>query len=318
MTTRPSRMRRVREWLWRGQMLAELKARAWTGAQRERLGEAKACQLLAWRTLAGLEPVAAATRAAVVKPLLRAGIEKCLPLLEPPPPTVDELFESAVWQERFAAAGIVPERQAVARSWLVGDDGASSGSAAADALLALAAVVDSLDRAQHAIRSLIWRRIRVLGFALLLLGGLVTSIVLLVSPPEGPDLGAGKPWHASSFYPGFPGSGAKPVKPKEGAFFATNDEVNPWWIIDLQAPKLLGSVTIVNRTDCCPDRAVPLVLELSADGQNWREVARRVDTFRTWKPSFAPSKARYVRLRALRRTLLHFKDVRIHAAPGAK
>jgi hypothetical protein len=299
-------------------MLSELKARAWTGARRARLDEAKACQLLAWRTLAGLEPVAARMRPDVAKPLLRAGIEKCLPLLDPPSATLDELFDNELWQERFVAAGIAPERQTAAHRWLLDGEGGDSGDAAANALLALGAVVDALDQAQHAIRGLLWRRIRVLGVVLLLLGAPVSGIVLLVSPPEGADLGAGKPWHASSFYPGFPGSGAKPVKPKEGAFFATNDELNPWWIIDLQAPQLLGSVTIVNRSDCCPDRAVPLVLELSADGKNWREVSRRVDTFRTWKPSFAPSKARYVRLRALRRTLLHFKDVRIHAARDAK
>lgn len=317
MTTRPSRMRRFREWAWQGQMLSELKARAWTGAQRERLGEAKACQLLAWRTLTGLEPVAAKMRPAVAKPLVRAGIATCLPLIEPTSSTLDELFEDAAWQERFVRAGIATERQGVARHWLL-DDHASDKDAAADALLALGAVVDELDRAQHAIRRLVWRRIGMLAATLLLLLGPILSVVLLVSPPEGADLGAGKPWHASSAYPGFPGSGAKPVKPTEGAFFATNDDVNPWWIIDLQAPQRLGSVTIVNRSDCCPDRAVPLALELSADGQKWREVARRTDTFRSWKPSFAPTTARYVRLRALRRTLLHFKDVRIHAARGGK
>jgi hypothetical protein len=129
-------------------------------------------------------------------------------------------------------------------------------------------------------------------------------------------LGVGKPWHSSSSYPGFPGSGVKVARPQEVAFFSTNDEVNPWWSIDLQAPQLLGSVTVVNRTDCCPDRAVPVVIEVSPDGQTWREVSRRTETFRTWSPSFKPTKARYLRLRALRRTLLHFKDVRIHAPAG--
>ncbi len=318
MTTRPSRMRRAREWVWRGQLLAELRARAWAPSQRERLDEAKACQVLAWRTLSGLEPTPAATRPAVIKPLLRAGIETCLPLVAPPRASLDELFGDALWQERFVAAGISLGRQGQVRAWLIEPDAQNAGNTANDALIALRALVESLDVARRAIRSLVWRRLRLLGVALLLLAGLVSGVALWVSPLEGPDLGAGKPWHASSSYPGFPGSGAKPVKHKEGAFFATNDEPNPWWIIDLQSPQQLGSVTVVNRTDCCPDRAIPLVLELSTDGQQWREVSRKTETFRTWKPTFAATKARYVRLRALRQTLLHFKDVRIHAASGAK
>ena len=314
MTIRPSRTRLAREWLWRGQMLQDLKAHAWPRARYERLSDARACHLLAWRTLAGLEPVPARTRATVAKPLLNAGLERCASLVEPPVTNLHELFDSTEWQERFVRAGVPSERQAVALAWLRGGDSTSDANAATDALLALGAVLDALDLARHAVRRVVWRRILVLAVGAVSLFGLVSLVLLLVSPPEGPDVGAGKPWHASSFYPGFPGEGAKPVKPKEGAFFATNDEVNPWWMIDLQAPIELGSVTIVNRTDCCPDRAIPVVLELSLDGQAWREVARKTDTFRTWKPAFAPSKARYVRLRALRRTLLHFKDVRIHAA----
>jgi hypothetical protein len=297
--------------------MQELKRRQWSSGEHHSLAEATSCHTLAWRTLAGLEPVPAVTRDAVARPLLLAGIDKCLPLLEPPRAGVAELFEDSAWRERFAGAGILMELQPSVAQWLLDrSDGATTRAASEQALLALGVLLDTLQSTRAAIRRVLWRRVGMLGSALILTLGLVVGVTLLVSPPEGPDLGAGKPWQASSFYPGFPSSGAKPTNPTGGAFFSTGDDANPWWSIDLGKPTRVGSVTVVNRGDCCPDRAVPLAIEVSTDGQTWREVARRKESFRTWAPSFAPANARYVRLRALRRTYLHMKDVRIHAPKG--
>lgn len=317
MTTKPSRWRRLKEWFWRGELLKQLEQRRWTEAQHQAVEEARSCHTLAWRTVAGLEPVPAMTRDAVARPLLLTGLAKCVPLADPAHATVAELFDDPIWQERLVKAGVAADAQPAIRDWLLERGAPTNQGAGRQALAVLAALLENLQAARAAIRRLFWRRVRVLGVSLLLLLGLVASVALLLSPPEGPDLGAGKPWVASSNYPGFPGSGRKPVKPPEVAFFSTNDDVSPWWKIDLQAPTAIGSVTIVNRTDCCPDRAVPLVVEVSLDGEIWREVARRTETFRTWAPSFKATKARFVRLRALRRTFVHFKDVRIHA-PATK
>jgi hypothetical protein len=120
-----------------------------------------------------------------------------------------------------------------------------------------------------------------------------------------PSLTEGRPWQASSTL--------DVCKPKEhwcadavtDIFFCTADENNPWVEFDLGDRKTFSRLVVKNRSDCCPDRAVPLVLEVSDDRTNWREVARRDDTFSTWRAKFPATRARYARLRVLRRSILH-------------
>jgi hypothetical protein len=70
---------------------------------------------------------------------------------------------------------------------------------------------------------------------------------------------------------------------------------------------------ITNRTDCCLERSVPLVVETSPDDKTWREVARRDAQFTTWGDSFPPDPAvRYLRVRVLRPSMLHLASVKIH------
>jgi hypothetical protein len=68
---------------------------------------------------------------------------------------------------------------------------------------------------------------------------------------------------------------------------------------------------VTNRDDCCLERAVPLVVEVSDDRKKWRTVARRADSFREWEGKFAPLKARYVRLRVDRHSILHLAKVSV-------
>ncbi|XP_069477916.1 fucolectin-like [Ambystoma mexicanum] len=35
---------------------------------------------------------------------------------------------------------------------------------------------------------------------------------------------------------------------------ATNGDMNPWWRLDLGASYQIGSIVVVNRADCCPER----------------------------------------------------------------
>lgn len=314
MSTAPGRIRRASEWLWRGNRLRSLKEQRMKPSARRPFQEASSCQTLAWRALAGVEPIPAHTRESVARPLLVAGITKCLPLTEPRQHSISELFADPTWQQHLLSGGITLDALPALESWLLAPEDESKPTGHGQrGLLALNALLEALQGPERDIRGVRWRRVLVLASTLLLLGGMVLSVVALLTPPELPDLAANKPWQASSFYPGFPGSGNKPVNPTEGAFFSTNEDANPWWQVDLQAPTLIGGATVVNRGDCCIERATPLVLEVSLDGQSWREVSRRPEKFRTWRPEFAPTKARYVRLRALRRTFVHFKDVRVHA-----
>jgi hypothetical protein len=126
------------------------------------------------------------------------------------------------------------------------------------------------------------------------------------------DLSRGKPWVASSRYPEYGCTSPAQVCPNSDIyFFCTNEEDNPRIEWDLGSPKRVSGVRVNNRTDCCVERAVPLIVEVSLDHQAWKEVAHRTEEFTTWKASFAPVQARYVRFRAPRRTFLHFTGVRI-------
>ena len=143
---------------------------------------------------------------------------------------------------------------------------------------------------------------------LALIGALVWGGTRFVQPP---DLLPGKPWRASSAYKNF-NVGAHQVDGNSTqVFFHTNEETNAWIEFDLQKPTQFRSVTLKNRTDCCSERAVPLVIESSDDRNHWTELARKSDDFRSWTAKFAPKTARYVRIRTLKRTWLHLEGVNV-------
>jgi len=94
-------------------------------------------------------------------------------------------------------------------------------------------------------------------------------------------------------------------------FFQTLTEPAPWIEFDLGASREVTMVRVVNRLDCCRDWAVPLVVEASDDRARWRELARRVEPFDTWRAVFPATRGRYVRLRVPRPTQLQLSWVEI-------
>jgi hypothetical protein len=74
----------------------------------------------------------------------------------------------------------------------------------------------------------------------------------------------------------------------------------------------LSSVKVQNREDCCSDRAVPLLLEVSSDGKQWKQLARKNDVFTTWTAEFSSVEARWVRLRLARKGMLHLAGIDIY------
>ena len=99
----------------------------------------------------------------------------------------------------------------------------------------------------------------------------------------------------------------------DGAFFHTLEEDSPSIRIDLQRTRTLGRVELVNRTNCCKERARPLVVETSTDGETFEVVARSTETFETFEARFVPREARFVRVRIEgRKDYLHLAAVRIY------
>jgi hypothetical protein len=130
------------------------------------------------------------------------------------------------------------------------------------------------------------------------------------------DLASGKKWTASSQMEIWSDSGKITDEPGDQILFHTKEEESPWFMIDLEAPTSVSSVDVLNRRDCCGERAIPLVVELSADGKTWREVARRDEPFSVWKATFTAQDARYVRLRVPRKTHLHLSRIGVHGPAG--
>jgi hypothetical protein len=127
-----------------------------------------------------------------------------------------------------------------------------------------------------------------------------------------PDLADGKPWQASSAWGSFPGSGVmRGDAPLDGRFHTTEED-NPWVRLDLGAVQRVHAVRIENRTNCCRERALPLAIELSVDGERWKLVGYRRLLFDTFMQQFPSSEARYVRLRVDRRSLLHLRRISVY------
>ena len=135
---------------------------------------------------------------------------------------------------------------------------------------------------------------------------------------DAPDLAAGRPWIASSAAmtcmpsAGNCGGGALPV------FFHTTLEDRPWVRIDLGSVHDVTSVRVQNRQDCCQERATPLVVEVSEDAMGWSPVARRDQVFEEWRAAFPSRRARYVRLRVDRLSVLHLQEVSVSGRRSAQ
>jgi len=94
-------------------------------------------------------------------------------------------------------------------------------------------------------------------------------------------------------------------------FFHTNSEDSPWVLFDLGSDKPISRTWVENRRDCCAERSVPLVVEVSTDRKTWKQVARRDVIFSIWQAEFPSVRARWVRLRVPRNSILHLATVRI-------
>ncbi len=171
------------------------------------------------------------------------------------------------------------------------------------------ALLDALDARELRLRRRITRAgLSALGVVALGVAGLFARNALRT------DHARDARWHASSAAAGFAREGRGPqARPGPlGVFFHTEQESAPWVELDLGASVSVREVVVENRADCCGERAIPLAVELSADGRAWAEVARRATPFSEWTASLAPRPARYVRLRATGSTMLHLRAVSVH------
>ncbi|MFZ5892157.1 MAG: discoidin domain-containing protein [Myxococcota bacterium] len=173
-------------------------------------------------------------------------------------------------------------------------------------------LVDALDPGQLEVERLWVRRMIRMGIVLAVaLVGVIVGLFMYDAHEASRDVAVGKPWSISSRYPEGCNSPEQRCANSPNFFFHTLEEQDPWLIIDLQESTRISGIRVKNRGDCCSDRPVPLVVEVSQDRKNWSEVVRRTTEFGTWKAAFAPVQARYVKLHVPRVTNLHLQEVRV-------
>jgi hypothetical protein len=308
------------EWLWRSAALRSARAQLDSSAQRrESLRRARLAAELADRTFESDDFLEAGSALPLVLTLYREAAFWAVSARADGAAFASE--REAFDSPHFSAlGGRLPESElALARDAL----DKSFIATAAEPLEALRrdaracqryvrARLDEETVRERAVSRLLWQRcLRSGGFVLLALLGVSFALLKIEQARRGPDLALGKPWRASSMgvecHPETNDCGGSTT----AIFFHTEDENEPWVEFDLGKVHEIGRVRVVNRDDCCKDRAVPLVIEVSEDQAKFRTVAQREDAFDSWDAQFDPTRARYVRLRVTRQTMLHLVSVNI-------
>jgi hypothetical protein len=126
------------------------------------------------------------------------------------------------------------------------------------------------------------------------------------------DLAPTASWKTSSVYPEcWCESPAQSCEKCPNFFFHTQHEDKPSIIFDLHSVQSLSAVEVENRRDCCSERGLPLVVQVSTDEKHWKTVATRRDEFTLWHANFPTEQARWVKLYVPNRNFLHLAAVRL-------
>jgi hypothetical protein len=304
-----SSLAKALEWLVRRQALRDAAAKRESAgtSRRAAIDQARLLLEVARRVAEPAETLPRGSRPAVLLDLYRSAVMWALRAnADPSATSLAELWDGADAERLRAAAGNDTEVTAV-RELLVGERESASLEVPASAVARVGffseALVGAVDDPAREVERLQLQRWTRLG---LVAGVLVAIAVATPYLLRGPDLAAGRPFKLSSVYGGCDERG------KCGTLmFHTELQENPWVVIDLGEVKTVRSVQVKNRSDCCADRSIPLVVELGKDNRKFSEVARRDSEFTSFRATFKPQKARYVRLRAPKSTYLHLESIEV-------
>jgi hypothetical protein len=160
------------------------------------------------------------------------------------------------------------------------------------------------------VRGTRWGRVAALGVVFSYVAYSVFAAVFLPT-----NLALHKPVYPSS-YKVNPPDGHELVDGERISSFGvhTNTEDSPRVTIDLLGIYKISTIKVYNRGDGWFDDCLPLVVEMSADGQNYFPVGRRDTHFAQeppWVLDAQKHQARYVRLRVDRRSYLALSEVEV-------
>jgi F5/8 type C domain-containing protein len=95
----------------------------------------------------------------------------------------------------------------------------------------------------------------------------------------------------------------------------TAQQESPWVTIDLQSSHAISDIEVYNRGDGWFDEGLPLVLELSEDGNQFVEVSRRTESFTQampWVYTASGRRARYIRVRGPHLGYVALSEIEVH------
>ncbi|HMJ09881.1 MAG TPA: discoidin domain-containing protein [Polyangiaceae bacterium] len=194
-----------------------------------------------------------------------------------------------------------------------------------DAYNAYGALERSLSRLRSAIEPRTTtqiRRSRILRLGVVCAIAIAILALLLVKLLQQPSLAQGKPASASSYHPSSPSAaGATNGKIESNFGVHTQVQENAWVRVDLETPQRIERIKVYNRADGWQDEVVPLVLEVSSDGKNWRELEQRSKTFTqdkpwTWKGDAVT--ARYVQVRRPKQGYIALTEIEVFGSAGSE
>lgn len=147
---------------------------------------------------------------------------------------------------------------------------------------------------------------------LMIAGGVFLAALLIALFARSGDVASGQPFRVSSAAAGAASSGRMTVRFDTNALIRTTEMEQPWVEVDLGRVRSVGRVVVYNRSDCCFETSVPLLIEVSGEPRGYRTVARRDDTFRRWDARFKAQQARYIRVKMLKKGELRLDGVRVY------
>jgi hypothetical protein len=308
-----ARNRGFREWLWRTAALAEAERATGADFDAALVQQARECVELADRLTAQIDGLESGSGLGTAILLYRDALILTVESYRGAA-TADDLEHRAhrllgpsVSEEttRGTAALLGATPAVIARS---SEEERAVRAQASRAVLRFA--MDAVDAKSRLRSRVLGQRAVRTGTLVVLVLGLLSATAVFIPPLLRPaNLLAHSPWHASSSYPGFtPGDKTSTGKPME-IFFHTDEENNPSIQFDMGKVQTVHHFEIKNRTDCCDDRALPLVIKTSVDGKQFEEVARRKEPFKTFDVDVPPKPVRFVKVYAAKKTYLHLERV---------
>jgi hypothetical protein len=328
-----ARRPRVGEWFWRTRRMAELRQKArWEARNSEKFtGRARLAAELASHALDAEAHLSAPAeglacelyRESIYWALRSKGLQGAGSESSPDVPVPNGLELARLWQSlpRELADSLDPglleraERGFVHHSFVeFAELPPDEQARMARELGQVAALLLRLSETARQEIDRVWteRAVRVGAVALVLVAVLVAISSAKAWREASADLAPGKAWRTSSTHGKY---GCRSPLQRCGEsphfFFHTKEESEPWVEIDLGSPERVSAVRIDNREDCCSERAVPLLVEVSTDRKRYEQVARRDTAFKSWRAEFTPVPVRFVRVRAPGRTSLHLARVRV-------